>query len=240
MNFTRKERKFKSDVVGRKRYFTKDWLLIVNPNAIGCLSAAPLRYGSIDATGEDYLVLHLSNDFLLFSPDVGKVVFGANIRLADWMTRSGTITFYEDEEGVLQESEGDPQYASNIAAVSVRGGALPPRERGYRGYGKLYFGDFNNDENADILLWRKLYISRLVGDETEGFEHLGDTLIHYQLIDGEYQPQETDEATIKGWLTENELTWQKGYPKKSECEGEGGELIPEMHDPLQNDPDVLQ
>lgn len=218
----------------------QDRRLMVNPKALGCFSASPLWYGSIDSTGTDYLVLFMANDFLMFSPEKGKVIFAATLSLSDWMTRSETRTFYEDEQGVLRESEKDPQYVSSIESVSARGGALPPREPGYRGYGKLYFGDFNEDESPDILLWRKLYVSRLVGDETEGFEHLDDTLIHYELVDGEYQPRDTEEDVIRNWLDENELSWQKGYPSESECEGEEGELIPEMHDPLLNDPDVLQ
>ena len=34
--------------------------------------------------------------------------------------------------------------------------------------------------------------------------------------------------------------WQKGYPTLSEYPGEEGQPIPEMHDPLLNDPEVLQ
>jgi hypothetical protein len=44
---------------------------------------------------------------------------------------------------------------------------------------------------------------------------------------------------VKGWLTAKQLTWKKGYPSKSECAGQEGQFIPEMHDVLLNDPDVL-
>jgi hypothetical protein len=49
------------------------------------------------------------------------------------------------------------------------------------------------------------------------------------------------EQPVKGWLTSNNLTWwKKGYPSKSECAGQEGQFIPEMHDPLLNDPEVMQ
>lgn len=64
--------------------------------------------------------------------------------------------------------------------------------------------------------------------------------LHYAMVDGEYQQTATPESEVKDWLEENNLTWQKGFPSHSECPGEEGELIPEMHDPLLNDADVLQ
>jgi hypothetical protein len=122
---------------------------------------------------------------------------------------------------------------------------------GIRGYAKIYFGDFDNDSNPDVLVWRKAYKSRSKKDEVVGFEALRQEWSHFerdlkvqeeseQGITGEYLPQQTDEATIRKWLSENELTWKKGYPSASECEGEDGQLILEMHDPLLNDPEVLE
>jgi hypothetical protein len=50
--------------------------------------------------------------------------------------------------------------------------------------------------------------------------------------------------TNYGWverlLTLYNLTWSKGYPSKSECAVEEEQLIPETHDTLLNDPEVLQ
>ena len=63
---------------------------------------------------------------------------------------------------------------------------------------------------------------------------------HYSLIDSEYKLQDTSAETVQNWLSTKNLTWQKGFPSLSECEGEEGQLIPEMHDPLLNDPDVLK
>jgi len=205
-------------------------------NNLGCYPLTPLRYGDINGNGISEIVLFIGYDFLVFSPDQGKVIFGQRLRQNEWLSKEETDNYF-DHYG--RRGDHLPQYQSSLAS-GVAGVGQGQASPGLRGYSKLYFGDFNEDGVHDILVWRKLYISRLVGDETEGFEQLRDTLLHYSLIDGEYQPQETDEATIRGWLAANELTWQKGYPNKSECEGEEGELIPEMHDPLLNDPDVLQ
>ncbi|HEX6549060.1 MAG TPA: hypothetical protein VF117_00115, partial [Gammaproteobacteria bacterium] len=64
--------------------------------------------------------------------------------------------------------------------------------------------------------------------------------LFYSLENGVYTKQSTDQAAIKGWLAAKSLTWQKGYPQTSECAGQTGQPIPEMVDPLLNDPDVLK
>lgn len=105
----------------------------------------------------------------------------------------------------------------------------------------MYVGHFQDKSSYDILVWRKLYHSRLNSDSIKGFQHDADLMIHYQRAEnGEYLPQDTSPETIQNWLGSNNLTWQKGFPSKSECAGEEGKLIPEMHDVLLNDPDVLK
>jgi len=69
---------------------------------------------------------------------------------------------------------------------------------------------------------------------------VGHYFAHYRLYIGQHKKQEVDEATMQNWLSTQQLTWQKGYPSKSESTGEENQLIPEMHDPLLNDPDLLQ
>lgn len=85
-----------------------------------------------------------------------------------------------------------------------------------------------------------MYRSNLIKEPVAGFTKLSDVYVHYKLTDGEYKKQTTEQRVIKGWLDAKNLTWQKGYPSKSECPGKEGQLIPEMHDPLLNDPDVLK
>ena len=62
----------------------------------------------------------------------------------------------------------------------------------------------------------------------------------YKVEEGRYATQDIDSLAIKGMLAAQSLTWQSGFPTYSECPGQEGQLIPEMHDPLLNDPDVLQ
>ena len=47
------------------------------------------------------------------------------------------------------------------------------------------------------------------------------------------------QQNVNGWLAAKQLSWQQGFPSRSECPGQEGQLIPELHDPLLNDPDVL-
>ena len=110
-----------------------------------------------------------------------------------------------------------------------------------RAYGKIYIDDFDGDNSNDIIMWRKLYFSKLKSDPVKGYELDAEMFAHYKIVDGDYQLQtDTTPATVQGWLSANNLTWQKGFPSKSECDGQEGQLIPEMHDPLLNDPDVLK
>ena len=209
-------------------------LMVKNP--LGCLRDVPLRYDDIDGVGTAELVIFAGNDMVVFSPGLKKTVFQARLRIDDWFTLEETNQQFEDHT-YYAGSARRPQYES--AANSdwlMHGEPLP----GYRGYAKLYFGDFDADGAFDIVVWRKLYESRVNSDSVKGFIKKGDLLVHYKLVNGEYKKQNTDQAIIKGWLTAKQLTWSKGYPNKSECAGHEGQLIPEMHDPLLNDPDVLQ
>jgi len=215
-------------------------------NNLGCLAQTPLRYGDIDQNGNNELVLllqdqHNSLTLTVFSTQNERTIFSARLATYDAINNyrqtlpEGRV---ENASDPLANRPGDGQYLSLIAEeYSLRVKRIEPARVSLA---KVYFGDFNDEEQSDILLWSKLYRSRPLSDDTPGFEHRRDTLIHYRFTEGQYQPQDTEQDIIRGWLTENDLTWQKGYPSKSECEGEEGELIREMHDPLLNDPEVLE
>ena len=210
---------------------------------IGCLNETPLRYGDIENDGSNELILFLGGDLVVFSVTTNNIVFSNVVSTDNWLSLDETVQYFDDFGG---EGHPDiPQYQwSGVADLREPVPAL-------RGYGKIYLGDFDEDGHQDILVWRKLYRSYWRADPTQGFELLSNAYYHYERdleaqaeseagITGEYLPQDTDEADIQTWLADNELTWSQGYPSVSECPGEKGQLIPEMHDPLLNDPDVLQ
>jgi hypothetical protein len=93
--------------------------------------------------------------------------------------------------------------------------------------------------NKSVPFFPKLYESRSLSDSTRGFSRKRDTFVHYKLVGGVYELQQTAAEQVQAWLNAKNLTWQAGFPSKSECPGQEGQLIPEMHDPLLNDPDVL-
>ncbi|WP_229815828.1 hypothetical protein, partial [Bacterioplanes sanyensis] len=108
----------------------------------------------------------------------------------------------------------------------------------------------DKDGNPDLVKWQKAFVSN---NKTKSiaWNKVRNSLTHYERdlatqkrlengVTGEYLPQITLDVVIEGWLRENELTWQQGFPSFSECPGEEDKLIPEMHDPLLNDPDVLR
>ncbi|GEM_PF-2037474 len=195
---------------------------LLNTSSLGCLANTPLRYGALENNGKDSLVIYMGKndqqlDWILFSPQSAAIEFSARLALQD---------------SVEAPPGSKVQYLSD--ALGRIGGV------GRRAYAKVYFDDFDGDEELDILVWRKRYESRLQEDPIKGFELKKEVVRHYKFIEGTYQKQDTEEATIKTWLTTKQLTWSKGYPSKSECPGQTDQLIPEMHDPLLNDPDVLQ
>ncbi|MEJ2046265.1 MAG: hypothetical protein P8X74_21395, partial [Reinekea sp.] len=209
---------------------------------LGCYRNTPLRYGDIEQDGELELVLIVGNDLIVFSPERQKTVFQTNLSLNTWMSAERTVQYFDFH--TIASHQVPPQYQQYIDPDNK----FPTRA--LRGYAKLYQGDFDQDGNSDLLVWRKLYRSNWTGEQA-GFSLTSDTYYHYERdldaqaesesgVTGEYLPQETTEEDIKSWLSENNLIWSKGYPSLSECAGEGGKLIPEMHDPLLNDPDVLQ
>jgi len=200
--------------------------------SLGCYGQHPLRYGDLEEDGSNELILFLGSfeykqDLLVFSPDHERIVFSMRYALQD----------------ALEFDSSEWQY---IQRTRQRDG-----NAGTRVYAKAFFGDFDSDDNPDILVWRKRFESLKPSDPQNGFERTEQIWQHFerdleaqessdQGVTGQYLPQGTDSATIQGWLAEDELTWSLGYPSKSECDGHEGELIPEMHDPLLNDPDVLQ
>lgn len=199
--------------------------------ALGCLTQNPLRYGDLTGDEKNELAIIFKNDIAVFSPERKKTIFAVMYSVPDWMPWAELI-----ENGLtLDNNTESPQYGSRKLYDQTNSTSIA-----HRGYGKLYFGYFDGDSAYDILVWRKFYLSRLVKDPVKGFEKISDTYIHYKLVDGEYKKQPTEQAVVKGWLEAKNLTWQKGYPSKSECPGQEGQLIPEMHDPLLNDPDVLK
>lgn len=210
----------------------------------GCLSLLPLRYGAITTNDSKDLLVLTGPNLFIFSTLLNKVVFSENWVASDEVSAEAMTSLKAnlDSENLsylyyeyAQFGEAAPQYIAQ-SGDDFKVKRLYPA---WRSFAKLFFDDFNNDNKPDIIMWRKLYESRLTSDSVEGFITKGELSVHYSFIDGVYTIQETPPEKIQTWLTEKNLTWQKGYPSKSECAGQEGQLILEMHDPLLNDPEVL-
>ena len=202
----------------------------------GCLLKYPLRYADIDGDGKIELVILFSGNtpnqenVVIFSPEKGRVVFASVLMVDRAMDSSPEVL-----EQLYPDWNGSSEYQ-----YSYDEGRSPPSlSMGYRSFGKHFFGDINADGKQDIILWRKYFESLLNGDAKKGFAKKDELFVHYSLVDGEYKKQSTAADTIKGWLAAKQLSWQQGFPSRSECPGQEGQLIPELHDPLLNDPDVL-
>jgi len=215
---------------------------------VGCYGDTPLNYGDLDNDGTNELILFMGNTLVAFSPQYGRTIFSTWLSLNDWARAEENQSYYEGEYGENLKTAEDPQYDSNLVHNRGRQEDHVP---GYRGYSKIYVGDFDKDNNIDILVWRKMYISKMENDSQRGFTLIRNEWNHFERdlaaqkastvgVTGEYLPQDTAQETIQNWLAAANLTWSKGFPSKSECPGEEGKLISEMHDPLLNDPDVLQ
>lgn len=201
---------------------------------LGCLENNPLRYGDINNDQSPEIVTLMGKNVVISSPQLQKVIFGAHYYLADEVRGENSDLI---NRLLPHNNPGDPQYlADSSFEIIERKSPFPA----WRSLSKLYFGDFDNDQAQDIVLWRKLYESATVGSGITGFEKLGDVFVHYKIVSGEYKLQTTASDTVKSWLTSSQLTWQQGYPSLSECVGQEGQLIPELHDPLLNDPEILQ
>lgn len=206
---------------------------------LGCLGDAPFRHIDLEQDGSTELAVILNNLLIIFSPDFKRTIFSEYLDSSDWLTDLEMADEYGDGSNFF-----DFQYASKLMANNNRFGPA------LRAYSKLYFGDFDKNGNPDILVWRSLYKTNGKNEPQKGFSQVRELYQHYERdlsmqetsdlgVTGEYLPMDTDSDTVSQWLQENALTWQKGYPSESECQGRQGQLIPESHDPLLNDVDVL-
>jgi hypothetical protein len=216
------------------------WLESGHENSSGCLSKTPLRYG--DVNGDKLLFVFFDPSVVVFSPEREKVDINLLFARDDVMPQA-QYDDYMTKGHFSLNGVTVPQYAALSSIAEYREEQLgkdwlTPAQRSY---GKIYIDDFNDDKANDIIMWRKQYFSRAKTDSVTGYKLDAEMFAHYSLVDGEYQLQtDTAPETIQGWLTAKNLTWQKGFPSKSECAGQEGQLIPEMHDSLLNDPDVLK
>jgi len=206
----------------------------------GCFDLQPLRYGDINQDGQAEIIVMKDGNISISSTTKRAEIFNANWFMNDDIVINndpGTVIPEPTPEQLAAIPENAPQFGAYSNLLKYMEDQNLPA---WRSFAKLYFGEFDGDSAHDILMWRKLYESRLMSDPVKGFYKKGELYIHYKLIDGVYKKQLTESSVIQGWLTAKNLTWQKGYPSKSECPGQTDQLIPEMHDPLLNDPDVLQ
>lgn len=220
--------------------FTTEEASLYETDSLGCLAQTPLRYGDLNGDEQPELVVIQKDRLSISSPALKKEIFAAV-----WNHKDEAETRLQEEinqEGgylnPLYENKGAqaPKYVAG-SGMEYKVQRIFPA---VRAYAKLYFGDFDENGTSDIIMWRKVYESNTLADEAEGFHLKAENWFHYEHAEGVYELKQTEASAVQSWLADNELTWQKGYPSESECEGEEGELIPEMHDPLLNDPDVLQ
>ncbi|WP_159558527.1 hypothetical protein [Alcanivorax sp. S71-1-4] len=195
----------------------------------GCLQNTPLRYGDFTGDGNAELIIITQDmraiDFYAFSPDQGKVIFTSRLSVMD--SAQPSMLEYDLENERYQH-------------ISYLGLTIAGREEvGLRAFAKLFTGHFLNAEQPGLIQWRKLYRSLPLEGDGQGFRKADESFHYYQLVDGVYKPQDVGDAIIREWMATNELTWQSGFPTYSECPGQESELIPEMHEQLLNDPDVL-
>jgi hypothetical protein len=206
-------------------YEYTEWL-----EGVGCMNKSPLRYGDFNGDTNNEVVLFLDNDLVLFSPNAKKIIFSMPIDSSDWLTEAESITVGKDVYGTPKH-----KYISKYLSQNNTLGA------GHRIYGKLFMADFDDNDKLNIITWHKVYESPLLTSDQQGFIKVRDEYQLFEMADsGEYMVKAIEASAIKNLLVDANLTWQKGYPSKSECEGQEGQLIPEMHDPLLNDPDVLK
>ena len=90
-----------------------------------------------------------ANDLLVFSPALKKVIFSVRLRIDDWLTKEETQQHWDVMRfnGIPQDDDG--QYASRMSVEVVSGGVYSQPVAGYRGYGKMFWGDLDGDNRAN-------------------------------------------------------------------------------------------
>jgi len=89
-------------------------------------------------------------------------------------------------------------------------------------YSKLFIQDFNKNDRLDVLIWQREYKSRPIkSDNKPGFDLARNEFIWYEENSQGtgFDLQAVTAQQAEAWLTENNLTWKKGWPDKSFCTG---------------------
>jgi len=153
---------FFSEVVERYKSLGVEYSIDIHNEVfapgIGCLGRKPLRYGDIWGNGEQDLLIVLNDLIFIFSLGHKKVVFSEYLDASDWLKDEEMHHVYSDERGDLKH-----QYASRLMADNNS------YANALRAYSKIYFGYFEQDDNPDIVVWRKLYKSNAAGASVRGF-----------------------------------------------------------------------
>ena len=203
----------------------------------GCLNNPPLNAYDLDEDGVDEIIAFSLEDIFIFSQKYQKVIFNTKLFFEDSLGDVGSTSYLKD----AGEQAQLPQYASAIAASDIQ----PYIEPALTGFAKIFVGDFDQSGKFQIIVWRKLYISKLRGDDSLGFRILTNT---YQYFIEEksaerisaFRLQDTEEDFIINLLDSSSLSWQQGFPTNSRCHDVTNTHIPQSHSILLNDEDVLR
>lgn len=90
--------------------------------------------------------------------------------------------------------------------------------QGKRRYAKLFFGDFDEDEKLDILVWRRYFD---VVPKEEGYGSVNkmsqEAFAHYEEASPSYEKQPISNEEGHALLKEHNWGWFDGFPSKNLC-----------------------
>lgn len=205
--------------------------------AYGCHSANPFKIadlnldnfpelffiGGIGKLGNDEEGKTIQTNLFVFSINGGiKKIFNHELSYENfWSFADQKSSYQSSGYGVLDRTGAKDKYKI---------------ERGVRRFSKFYFKDFDRNDKLDILVWTREYKSRKKTDQKIGYELEKELFEIYEESVNEFTKSDISVSIAKKYLTENNLSWRLGFPRKNLCHmaDEDAALIEEYNDERHN------
>jgi len=146
-------------------------------------------------------------DFYIFTLNGLKPIFYSRAKFESYAHNDNLEYIPGEVNGVKYQSVTMPSfYLDSSGRNEIK--------QGIQTEARYFFGDFNKDDVLDIIVWDQWRLSRKLDDPKKGYYLDDEQFIFYSNQSGGFKDLGLAKEDIKNILSENDLSWEKGFPQK--------------------------